>query len=135
MEDGTTPLEGTDVTTADEMLKKKSGAFAQSVLRNSKQVKADRGLAIVEDTEVLYKRKVEDTTMNITRMTRKLNSMIDISPGNVIALNFDEFKADDFVEAHAKLAVDIRQEKIKLNAYKQQYNLLFGHTYELEKLD
>ena len=36
------------------------GAFYGSLKRNNKQIRDDRALAIAEDTELVYKRKIED---------------------------------------------------------------------------
>ena len=36
------------------------GAFIVSLKRNNKQIRNDRATAILEDTEILYKRSIED---------------------------------------------------------------------------
>ena len=120
---------------AEDLLKGMKGEFALQVLRNPKQIKADRGLAIVEETQLVYRRTIEDIDMNINKMNRTKRAMTDLSPADKTSLNFADFNSLDFVKRHSDLAMAIRQEKIKLNSAKQEYNTLFGHIYELEKLD
>jgi hypothetical protein len=44
------------------------GAFVSSLKRNNKQIRDDRAAAIAEDTELVYKRKIEDIEMEIKKM-------------------------------------------------------------------
>ena len=72
---------------------KKDGAFIASLKRNNKQIREDRAAAIGEDTQLLYKRKIEDLQVTIRRMERELENMLDLSPTNatslVLASDFD----------------------------------------------
>lgn len=62
------------------------GAFVASLKRNNKQIRDDRATAIAEDTEVLYKRKVEDLELSIRKMQREQENMLDLSPTNAQSL-------------------------------------------------
>ena len=48
------------------------GAFIASLKRNNKQIRDDRATSIGEDTQLLYKRLIEDLEVSIKRMEREL---------------------------------------------------------------
>lgn len=113
-----------------------SGAFLESLKRNNKQIRDDRAMEISEDAEMTYKRKIEDMERGIVKMERDRRNMLDLSPENAQSLKLaSDFNADEFVSKDLDLAKRIRNEKIALNLAKKSYNHLFGHRYELEKLE
>ena len=73
--------------------------FLVSLQRNYRQIRQDRALSISEDAEMLYKRKIEDLTVEIKRMQRDQDNMIDLSPSSVgeLKVAFD-FNAESFVK-------------------------------------
>ena len=107
------------------------GAFVDSLKRNNKQIKDDRAEAIAEDAEMRYRRTVEDLDIDIKRMKRARENMLDLSPENALSLmvasNFDSAK---FVDEDIKLGIDIRNAEIKLDIAEQQFEHLFGKKYE-----
>jgi hypothetical protein len=106
---------------------KKEGAFILSLKRNNKQIREDRAQAIGEDAELLYKRTVEDLEVNINRLKRDQENMLDLSPDNTIALKLaSDFNATEFVQKDLDIGVKIRNEEIKLAIAKQRYKYLFG---------
>jgi hypothetical protein len=112
---------------AEEQKQEMQGAFVASLKRNNKQIKDDRADAITEMAQMRYRRTVEDLNMDIKRMKRTRESMLDLSPENsfslMVANNFDSEK---FVEEDLKLGVKIREAEIKLEIAQSQYNYLFG---------
>lgn len=106
---------------------KQGGAFLESLKRNNKQIRDDRAAAICEDTQMLFRRTVEDLEVKIKRMERERDNMLDLSPSDarslVLACDFD---ANDFVSKDVELGVKIRNEKIKLEIAQQRYKILFG---------
>lgn len=103
------------------------GAFQQSLQRNNAKIKADRAAAISEDTEVLYKRTIEDLDISIKRMRREQENMLDLSPENSTSLVLaSDFDSAAYVAKDLELAVKIRNEDIKLKLAMERYAYLFG---------
>lgn len=105
----------------------KVGAFVESLKRNNKQIRNDRAQAISEDTEVLYKRSVEDLELSIKKMKREQENMLDLSPTNAQSLVLaSDFDSADYVQKDIDLGVKIRNAEIKLGIAKKRNNYLFG---------
>lgn len=104
-----------------------TGMFYTSLKRNNKQIREDRANAIGEDTQLVYKRTIEDLDVLIKRMKREQENLLDLSPSNsqslVLASDFDS-KA--YVEKDIDLGVKIRNAEIKLDIAKRRYEYLFG---------
>jgi len=118
-----------DEKSASDILAGMDGAFAASVQRNNKQIRADRGLMIVEESKLIHKRAIEDTESKITRLKRQLIALTDISPTSRDSLNFNDFDANKFVSDSLELRLQIRNEKVKLAEYQKEFNRLYGMTY------
>ena len=104
-----------------------SGAFLASLKRNNKQIRDDRATAIAEDAQVKYRRSVEDLELNIKRMSRERENMLDLSPTHADSLVLaSDFNADAYVKKDVELGVRIRNDEIKLEIAKKQYSYLFG---------
>lgn len=104
-----------------------SGAFIESLKRNNKQIRTDRAAAIAEDTELLFKRRIEDLQVSIRRMERERENMLDLSPTNATSLVLaSDFDSSAFVEKDVELGLKIRNERIKLEIAVKRYNHLFG---------
>ena len=110
-------------TTVAEM----GGVFVESLLRNNKQIRKDRGQAIAETAEMLYKRAVEDIQVEIRQVTRDRENMLDLSPENATSLKLaSDFDAAGFVAKDIDMGVRLRLLEIKYDLAKKQYNRLFG---------
>lgn len=107
-------------------LKDLKGAFVGSLVRNNKKIREDRAIAIAEDAQMIYKREIEDMSLNIKRLKREREAMLDLSPTDaqslVLATDFD---AKAFVEKDLKIGVDLRNLEIKLEIAQAQYKHLF----------
>jgi hypothetical protein len=109
------------------------GFLAASLGRSNKQIREERGNAIAEDLQIVYKRKVEDLEIDVRRALRVQQNAFDFSPTNSQSLVMaKELESVDILEADLKTSLDIRNLKVKLNHAKSRYNVLFGDTYELE---
>lgn len=107
--------------------KKMDGAFLTSLKRNNKQIKEDRALAISDDAEMIFRRKVEDIGLQIKRMKRDRENMLDLSPTTAQSLVLaSDFNADEFVNKEIDLAIKIREATIKLELATERYKYLFG---------
>lgn len=104
------------------------GAFVEALLRNNKQIKADRAKAIIQNSEVIYRRKVEDLELQISNIIMKQEASIDLSPDNSMALmpNLKNHDPNQFADDDIKLAIDKKQLEIKLECAKNRYEHLFG---------
>ena len=106
---------------------KEPGAFLVSLKRNNKQIRDDRAAAIGEDTQLLYKRQIEDLQVTIKRMEREQENMLDLSPTNAMSLVLaSDFDSTAYVQKDVELGVKIRNESIKLEIADKRYKYLFG---------
>lgn len=106
---------------------KNEGAFLESLKRNNSKIRADRATSICEDTQLLFKRTIEDLEVGIRRMERERDNMLDLSPTDARSLVLaSDFDAGAFVQKDVDLGVRIRNEKIKLDIARQRYVYLFG---------
>jgi hypothetical protein len=104
-----------------------TGAFVSSLKRNNKQIRNDRATAIAEDTQLLYRRQLEDLTVGIKRMEREQENMLDLSPENAMSLVLaSDFDSAAYVAKDIELGVKIRNERIKLEIAQKRYDYLFG---------
>ncbi len=103
------------------------GAFIASLKRNNKQIRDDRATAIAETAQLKYRRAVEDIEVGLKGMLRERENMLDLSPENAMSLMLaKDFDADKYVERDLELGVKIRNQEIKLEIAKRQYEQLFG---------
>jgi hypothetical protein len=106
----------------DEM----KGAFVSSLVRNNKKIREDRAIAIAEQAEMIYKRKVEDLQVEIKSLKRDRDNMLDLSPADAQSLVVaSDFNAVTFVEKDLELGLKIRNLEIKIEIATDRYNTLF----------
>jgi hypothetical protein len=102
------------------------GAFVGSLVRNNKKIREDRAIAIAESAEMLYKRQVEDTELQIKQLRRDREAMLDLSPTDAQSLELaSDFDAKKFVEKDIQLGIAIRNLEITLEIAKSRYTHLF----------
>lgn len=102
-------------------------AFIGSLTRNNKQIKADRALSISEDTELVYKRLIEDLDIQIKKMKREQENMLDLSPTNAQSLILaSDFDSNSYVNKDVELGVKIRNSEIKKEIAEKRFAYLFG---------
>ena len=104
-----------------------SGAFVQSLKRNNREIRDDRATAIAEDTELVYKRKIEDLEISIKKMQREQEYMLDLSPTTSQSLILaSDFNCEEYVAKDIDLGIKIRNAEITLEIARQRYQYLFG---------
>jgi len=119
-----TPAKSTTKTGA--IKEPEGGAFIASLKRNNRKIRADRATSISEDTELLYKRTIEDLEVSIRRMERDQENMLDLSPTSSISLVLaSDFDSGQYVSKDMNLGVKIRNAKIKLEIASRRYSYLF----------
>ena len=103
------------------------GAFRDSLKRNNKKIRDDRADAISEDTQMLFKRTIEDLELKKRRMKREQENMLDLSPSDATSLVLaTDFNSDEYVAKDIELGVKIRNIEIKLEIATARYEYLFG---------
>jgi hypothetical protein len=103
------------------------GAFLESLKRNNAKIRDDRATAIVEDAQIIYKREVEDIALQIKKLRREQENMLDLSPTHADSLVLaSDFSAKDYVAKDLDLSIKIRNLEIKLELAKGRYGYLFG---------
>ena len=116
----------TDTHIAEASLENMEGAFVDSLTRNNRKIRADRAAAIAEDAQVIYKREIEDMELQVKRLRRERDNMLDLSPTTadslVLALDFN---SKVFVEKDIRIGVQIRELEIKLEIARSRYSYLF----------
>lgn len=117
----------TEGTMPDTPTVETAGAFISSLKRNNKQIRDDRALAIAETAQLIFKRKVEDLDLEIKRMKRDRENMLDMSPTTADSLVLaSDFNAEGFTQKDIDLGVKIRNAEITLEIAKSRYEHLFG---------
>jgi hypothetical protein len=108
-------------------LSEMKGAFVESLVRNNKKIREDRAIAISEDAQTLYKREIEDLGMQIKRMKRERDNMLDLSPSTADSLVLaSDFDAADFVKKDVALGKKIRDLEVTVELAQSRYKFLFG---------
>ena len=103
------------------------GKFGEMLKRSNSKIREDRAIAITEDAETYYRRAVEDMQMQLKRLQRDKDNMLDLSPTNADSLTLaSDFNAPSFVEKDIDLGVKIRNLTIKLDVAQNNYKTLFG---------
>lgn len=103
-----------------------TGAFREKLFRNNTKIREDRALSIIEGTEMLYKRKIEDMEIQVKQMKRERDSMLDLSPTNADSLMLSsDFNSEEFVKRDVEIGLKIRNLEITLDIAKERYNYLF----------
>lgn len=111
----------------DAVQEKSVGAFVASLKRNNSKIRADRAQAISEDTQMIYKRKIEDLEVSIKRMRREQENMLDLSPTTAESLVLaSDFDSSAYTQKDIDLGVKIRNAEITLEIAKARYKYLFG---------
>ena len=114
-------------TNLEELKETQKGAFLESLVRNNRKIREDRALAIFEDAELIFKRKVEDLQVKLNRLKRSRENMLDLSPNNATSLIVAaDFKAEEYVNKDMELGIEIRNTEIELEIAKERYEYLFG---------
>ncbi len=103
--------------------------FVDALRRNNDQIREDRAKTIGEDSELIYKRRIEDIELKIKRIAREQEGAIDISPLDRNSLTFVDFDPESFVEKDIELSLKIRNLKIQFEIAKKRYEYLFGKNY------
>lgn len=103
------------------------GAFAASLKRSNSKIREDRATAIVDGTQLMYKRTVEDLQMTLKRLKMEQDNLLDLSPTTADSLVLaSDFDSQTYVSKDIELGLKIRNLEIKLEIATKRYAFLFG---------
>jgi hypothetical protein len=103
--------------------------FEQTLKQTFKQIRESRAQAITEDTELVYRRLIEDKYLAVRAIDRSLdNLLLDLCPSSITSTQAvaSDFKADEFVKKDIQYALDRRERVIELAIAVDRYEELFG---------
>lgn len=103
--------------------------FIESLQRNNDQIREDRARTIGADSELIYRRRVEDLELKIKRLEREQDGLIDISPLDRNSLTFADFNPEAFVQKDMELSLTIRNLNIQFEVTRKRFEYLFGKTF------
>ena len=113
----------------DEKVEVKQGAFKDSLYRNNQKIRKDRADSIIEDAQLIYKREIEDLDVEMKRMAREQDNMLDLSPTNAMNLTLaSDFNSKEYVGKDLDLGVRMRNLGIKMEIATKRYLFLFGEA-------
>ena len=116
----------TNETTLQQTAK---GLLGQSILRNSKTIREERGITIWKALERSYKRKVEDLEFQIDNLKTSQAALLDMSPTNSQSLTLaKDIDPEEFFKADHNFTMKIRTAQIEYDEAKARYAQLFVNT-------
>lgn len=103
--------------------------FIESLQRNNDQIREDRARTIGADSELIYRRRIEDIELKIKRLEREQEGLIDISPLDRNSLTFADFQPETFVQKDIELSLTIKNLNIQLEVAVKRFEYLFGKKF------
>lgn len=111
--------------------------FAENLKQSFKQIRDSRAEAITEDTELEYRRNIEDRIRRIKGYDRTAeNLLLDLCPSSTMTTQVapSDFKAAEFMERDIKIGLDKRNDLIALEIVVNRYEELFGPYDQASKI-
>ena len=116
--------------------KKTTGILGSTLKQTFKQIKDSRIDAMLEDSELKYRRLIEDVCAKVRQCDRDLeDAILDILPPNAgQGINPNQFDADRLMNNRISTLITRREHQIKLGILVNDYETLFGDYPDLEKV-
>lgn len=111
--------------------------FKEYLTASFRQIREDRAEGIAEDTEIEYRRDIEDRLRRIRQYDRQRDNLIlDLCPSNITSTQVvpGDFDAAKFKEKDIQIGIDRRNDLIILEIVVDRYESLFGAYPEAEKI-
>jgi hypothetical protein len=111
--------------------------FEENLKQSYKQIRESRAQAITEDTELVYRRLVEDKYLRIRSIDRSVeNQLLDLCPTSTTSTQVGpaNYKADEFVKSDIKYALERRDLVIELEIAVDRYEQLFGPYAQADQI-
>ena len=116
--------------------KKTKGILGSTLKQTFKQIKESRIDAMLEDSELKYRRQIEDVSAKIRQCNRDMeDSILDILPNNAgQGISPSAFDADKLMNTRVSTLIARREHQVKLGILVNDYETLFGDYPDLEKV-
>ncbi|MBO7597198.1 MAG: hypothetical protein J6T70_09170 [Bacteroidales bacterium] len=111
--------------------------FKEYLTASFRQIREDRADGIAEDTEIEYRRDIEDRLRRIRQYDRQRDNLIlDLCPSNITSTQVvpGDFDAAKFKEKDIQIGIDRRNDLIILEIVVDRYESLFGAYPEADKI-
>ncbi|MBQ3618574.1 MAG: hypothetical protein II939_10520 [Bacteroidales bacterium] len=111
--------------------------FKDYLTASFRQIREDRAEGIAEDTEIEYRRDIEDRLRRIRQYDRQRDNLIlDLCPSNITSTQVvpGDFDAAKFKDKDIQIGIDRRNDLIILEIVVDRYESLFGAYPEAEKI-
>jgi len=111
--------------------------FKEYLTASFRQIREDRAEGIAEDTEIEYRRDIEDRLRRIRQYDRQRDNLIlDLCPSNITSTQVvpGDFDAAKFKDKDIQIGIDRRNDLIMLEIVVDRYESLFGAYPEAEKI-
>ena len=113
-----------------ELEEKKQGLFKQSIDRNPRQIRQDRGDIMLRSSKSLYKGKIDKLYLDKDKLEIDRNNSLDFGGESTTAIiSPDKFDAEVFVQSDAELTMKMREINIRIEEYEKRYLELYGTRY------
>ena len=115
---------------------KKQGILASTLKQTFKQIKESRIDSMLEDSEVKYRRQIEDICADIRSCDRDMeDAILDILPSNAgQGISPSQFDADKLMSTRINTLIIKREKAIKLGIMLSDYETLFGTYPDIDKI-
>lgn len=103
--------------------------FEKNLKQNYREIRESRAKALTEDTEIEYRRTVEDKYRRVRNIDRTVeNQLLDLCPKSTTSTQVGpaDYKADEFVKRDLQNALDRREMVIELEVAVDRYEYYFG---------
>jgi len=111
--------------------------FENNLKQNYKEIRESRAKALTEDTEIEYRRAVEDKYRRVRNIDRAVeNQLLDLCPKSTTSTQVGpaDYKADEFVKRDLQNALDRREMVIELEVTVDRYEYYFGPYKQADQI-
>ncbi len=119
-----------------EEAKKQQGILGTTLKQTFKQIKDSRIDAMLEDSELKYRRQIEDVCAKVRQCDRDMeDAILDILPSNAgQGINPNQFDATKLMQTRIDTLIARREHSIRLGILVNDYETLFGEYSDLGKV-
>ena len=112
------------------------GILGTTLKQTYKQIKDSRIDAMLEDTELKYRRQIEDVCAKVRQCDRDMeDAILDILPSNAgQGINPNMFDADKLMNARINTLIARREHAVRLGILVNDYETLFGEYPDMSKV-
>ena len=104
------------------------GALYASLARTNKQVRQERGDALVEDLKISYERKSQDIEIAIGRLKRQQKAMFDFSGTSTTSLVVKDINPQEIMDEDLKIELEIHNLNVRLEHANRRLEHLFVNS-------